>query len=241
MEGARTYPVRQADRRFYTAMAVAVLIVVFVGFTPTYYLRWQFTSPPLPLFLHVHGVVFSSWIVFFFVQTALVAAGKTAVHRTAGWFGAALALTMGPVGAVSGILSMRAQVEAGNVVPALAFLTTPILSMLVFSILAGAGIALRRRPDWHKRLLLLATISLLDAPLARWPIAFLTTSTWAYYVAADLFIAAAIAYDLRTRRAVHPVLLWGGVLIVTGQVLRTPLGNTEVWQTFARILIGVRS
>ncbi len=231
---------RRSDWRFYTAMAIAALIVVLVGFAPTYYLRPRFTSSPLPLFLHVHGLVFSSWIVLFVAQTALVAAGQAAAHRGTGWVGAALALTLGPVGVVSGSLSMRAQVDAGNVEPALAFLSTPILSMVVFSILAGTGIALRRHRDAHKRLLLLATISLLDAPLARWPIALLATSTWAHYAATDLFIAAGIAYDLLTRRAIHPAYLWGGSLIVAGQALRTPLGETEAWQALARILVGVQ-
>jgi hypothetical protein len=235
---ARRRPSRTPDRRFYTGMALGVLIAVIIGFAPTYYLRSRFTSSPLPAFLHVHGLLFSSWVVFLLLQAGLVAAGRTALHRRIGWLGAALALAMVPVGVVSGILSMRAQVDAGNVAPALAFLTTPVLSMVVFSILAGAGIALRRQPEHHKRLMLLATISLLDAALARWPIELLRTSTWAFYVAADLFIAVAMIYDLATRGRVHPVHLWGGALIVAGQALRTPLGQTDAWHAIARVLLG---
>ena len=215
-----------------------MLIAVIVGFTPTYYLRSRFTSAPLPLFLHAHGLVFSSWTAFFLLQVGLVAAGKTRWHRGAGWIGAALATAMVPLGVVAGILSMRAQVQAGNVDPALTFLATPILSMLVFAVLAGAGIALRRKPEWHKRLMLLATISLLDAAVARWPVELLRTSSWALYVVSDLFIAAVIAYDLATRRTVHPVSLWGGAVIVVGQALRTPLGQTDTWLAIARTLLG---
>ena len=71
------------------------------------------TAAPLPLFLQVHGAVFSSWIVLFLAQSLLVAAGRTAAHRSLGWAGAALAVVMGPVGAASGIRTLRAQVDAG--------------------------------------------------------------------------------------------------------------------------------
>jgi hypothetical protein len=122
--------------------------------------------------------------------------------------------------------------------PALAFLATPILSMVVFSLLAFTAIALRRQPDVHKRLILLATISLLDAPIARWPFEILQTSSWALYVATDLFIVAAVLYDLATRGGVHRAYLWGGAVIVAGQALRTPLGQTDAWLAVARVLIG---
>ena len=219
-------------------MAVAVLIAVFVGFAPTYYLRSRSAPTPLPLFLHLHGVVFSSWIVCFLLQTVLVAARKTGVHRTLGWAVAGLALVMVPVGAMAGILSMRGQVAAGNADQALTFLTTPLLSMTVFAGLVGSALAFRRQPELHKRLMLLATISLLDAPIARWPLEILNTSAWALYLVTDLFIAVAMVYDFTMRRAVHRVYLWGGLLIVLGQSLRTPLGGTEAWHAIARVLIG---
>jgi len=219
-------------------MSAAILLAVVVGFAPTYYLRSRFTPSPLPLFLHVHGLVFSSWIAFFLLQTGLVLTGRTPLHRAMGWAGAALAALMVPVGVISGILSMRAQVIAGNVEPALAFLATPILSMVVFAILVSTAIALRRQPDVHKRLVLLATVSLLDAPVARWPLEFVQASSWAFYVVADLFIVVPMAYDLATRGSVHRAYLWGGALIVIGQALRTPLGQTDAWLAIARVLVG---
>jgi hypothetical protein len=235
---SRPATVRRLDHRFFAAMAVAILLAVVVGFTPSYYLRPRFTPSALPLFLHVHGLVFSSWVAFLLLQTGLVLTGRTKLHRSMGWAGAALAVLMVPVGVTSGILSMRAQVDAGNVEPALVFLATPILSMVVFAILAASAIALRRQTDVHKRLILLATISLLDAPIARWPFGFLQTSPWAFYVVADLFIVVPVAYDLATRGSVHRAYLWGGAAIVIGQALRTPLGQTDWWLAIARVLVG---
>ena len=82
------------------------------------------------------------------------------------------------VGTTAGIVSMRRQVEAGNGDQAIAFLTTPLFSMVAFALLVSAAIRLRRDPQTHKRLMLLATISILDAAVARLPFEFLRTSTW---------------------------------------------------------------
>jgi uncharacterized membrane protein YfcA len=141
------------------------------------------------------------------------------------------------VGTTAGIWSMRRQVEAGNVEQALAFLTTPLFSMVVFGMLVGAAMTLRRDPQTHKRLMLLATISILDAAVARLPFEFLRTSTWAFMPTTDIFLIAAILYDLASRRRVHPAYVWAGLVIVIGQALRIPVGETAAWQAFARALI----
>lgn len=69
---------RRRERVFYTGMAAAFLVVVFAGFARTYYLRPYFAATPLQPLLHLHGIVFSAWIVLLHVQTALVATNRTA-------------------------------------------------------------------------------------------------------------------------------------------------------------------
>jgi hypothetical protein len=227
-----------SDRRFYTGMALAAALVVYVGFSPSYFHRTQFQSAPLPTYLHVHGFLFTLWIALFIMQTTLVAARKTSVHRRLGWATAGLAVTMVVAGTTAGVLSMRAQVAAGNVDQALAFLTTPLFSMVMFAGLVAAAIALRRNPQTHKRLMVLATISILDAAVARLPFAFLRGSSWSYLPATDVFLAAAILYDVVTRRTVHPAYIWGGLLLVIEQALRIPVGDTDAWKGIARLIIG---
>jgi hypothetical protein len=226
------------DRQFYTGMAIVAGAVVFIGFAPTYFLRASYQSTPLPLHLHVHGFLFTLWIALFITQTSLVAARQTPVHRRLGWAMAGLAVVMVVVGTTAGILSMRRQVEAGNVEQAQAFLTTPLFSMVVFSALVAAAIRLRRDPQTHKRLMLLATISILDAAVARLPIAMLRTSSWAFMPATDVLLAVAIVYDVVSRRTVHPAYIWGGLLIVVVQALRIPIGATAAWQGIARAISG---
>ena len=227
----------QYDRRFYTGMALAAAAVVFVGFSPTYYLRTSYQSTPLPAYLHVHGLLFTTWIALFIAQTSLVAARRTDVHRRLGWGMAALAVVMVVVGTAAGIVSMRRQVEAGSVEQAQAFLTTPLFSMVAFAAFAAAAIRLRRDSQTHKRLMLLATISILDAAVARLPFEFLRTSSWNYLPATDVFLAGAILYDVVTRRTVHPAYLWGGLLLIVEQSLRIPIGETAMWQSLASAIL----
>jgi hypothetical protein len=86
--------------------------------------------------------------------------------------------------------------------------------------------------------MLLATISILDAAVARLPFEILKTSTWNYLPLTDLFLATAIAYDLLSRRRVDQAYIWGGLLLVVEQALRIPVGDTQAWQSFARAIIG---
>jgi hypothetical protein len=89
----------------------------------------------------------------------------------------------------------------------------------------------------HKRLMLLATISILDAAVARLPFEYLRASSWNYLPTTDVFLAAAILYDVVSRRTVHQAYIWGGLLLVIEQALRIPIGDTAAWQAIARSIL----
>jgi len=218
-------------------MAIAAALAVLVGFSRTFYLRTYFEPTALATALRLHGVVFSSWIALFVVQTSLVAAHRTRTHRRLGWVGAALALTMVSVGIVAAVFAGRRDIAAGYVDESLTFFATPALSMAVFVFFVGTAVAFRGRPETHKRLMLLATLSILDAAIARWPMAGLSSTPLAYYGLTDAFIAAAILYDFLSRRRISPVYIWGGLLIVTGQWLRDVLGATPAWHALASAIL----
>jgi hypothetical protein len=228
----------RTDRAFYTAMSLAAVATVFAGFARTYFLRSQFQVTPLPVYLRIHGLVFTTWIALFVAQTTLIAARRTDIHRRLGWAGASLAAVMVVAAVTAAILSGRRDVAAGQEDAALTFLTTPLLAMLVFVILVAAAVYYRRSPETHKRLMLLATVSILDAAVARWPVALVSATPWAYYVLTDVFVLIAAAYDLSSRKRVHAVYVWGGLLVVAAQVSRDLVGRTAAWHAFARLLIG---
>ncbi len=225
---------RRRERLFYTGMAVVFIITVFAGFARTYYLSPLFGTPSLTPLLHLHGLVFSSWLVLLVAQTALVAAKRTDIHRRLGIAGGAIAALMLVIGTMTAIIRAKiVEVPPGSPSP-LAFLTIPLGDMLVFGILVGAGFYFRRRPDTHKRLMLLATIAILPAAIARLPFAFIQqVGPLAFFGLADLFVLVCLIYDLITRRRPHRATVTGGLLIIASQPLRLMLGNTQAWLTFA--------
>ena len=229
---------RLVDRAFYGGMAVAAGVTVFVGFSRTYFLRPHFQAQPLPLYLHIHGLVFTAWIAVFVAQTALIAARRVDIHRRLGWAGVAVAALMVIMAVTAAILSGRRDVAAGYEDAALSFLTTPFFDIAVFLVLTTAAVRYRREPETHKRLMLLALLNILDAATSRWPLAIMSTSPWAYFLVADVFVAIAVAYDLASRRRIHPAYVWGGLLMLVGQFSRDVVGHTAAWHSFARLLIG---
>ena len=225
---------RRRERLFYTGMAVVFVVVVFAGFARTYYLRPYFNTSSLGPLLHLHGVVFTSWLVLLLTQTVLVAAKRTDVHRRLGVAGAVLAVLMVVVGTATAIIRAKIiEVPPGAPSP-LVFLTIPLGDMLVFSVLVGAGFYFRRRVDIHKRLMLLATLSILPAATARLPFDFIQqVGPLAFFGLADLFIVVCLIYDLIARRRFHRATVLGGLLIVVSHPLRLVVGGTQAWLTFA--------
>ena len=219
-------------RRFYVAMALAFGLTVFAGFSRTYFLKLHYGTPALSVLLHVHGVVFSAWVLLFAAQTTLVAAHRTDLHRRLGVAGAVLAGALLVLGTTTAILRVRGGSAPIPGVSGLAFLAVPLFDMVVFAILVGSGLALRRRLETHKRLMTLATIGLMSAPLARLPWVF-RAGPPAFFGLTDLFIVAMLVYDLATRRRVHPATVWGGLVLVASQPLRLMISGTAAWTAFA--------
>jgi hypothetical protein len=216
-------------RRFYVGMAIAIAIVVFAGFSRSYFLKAYFGSPDLSLLLHIHGVVFTSWVLFLVAQTTLVATGRTYIHRRMGVAGAVLAGLLVVVGTMTAILRVKGGSAPIPGVSGLSFLAVPLFDMMLFAILVGAALYFRRRLEAHKRLMLLATITLLGAPIARFHLGGPPT----FFGLSDLFIVAIVVYDLATRRKIHPATLWGGLAIVASQPLRLMISGTPAWLAFA--------
>ncbi|MDQ2975580.1 MAG: hypothetical protein M3R69_09255 [Acidobacteriota bacterium] len=224
---------RRRERFFYLGMSMAAVITVFAGFAPTYYLRPYFNTAPLMPLLHLHGLVFTSWLVLFVTQTTLVAAHRTDIHRRLGIVGGVLAVLMILLGVTTAIIRAKQGATPIPEVSPLSFLVIPLGDMFVFSILIGAGFYYRRRPDVHKRLMLLATIAILGAAIARLPLAIMKAGPPAFFGLTDVLVLTCVAYDLVTLRRVHRATALAGLLIVASQPLRLMLGGTHVWLSFA--------
>lgn len=232
---------RPAGRRFYVGMALAMLVTVFVGFARSFFLRPLFPEwhSPSEAIFYVHGTAFTAWIVLLVAQTSMVAGGRIDLHRRTGPFGIALAVAMVVLGTFGALIAARRPTGFTDLpIPALQFLAIPICDVVLFATFVGLAAAMRRNAETHKRLMLLATINLITAAIARWP-GVLSAGPVAFFGLTDLFIVAIGVWDFRTRGRLHPVTLWGGLAIIVSQPLRLVVSGTEGWLAFARWATGL--
>src|SRR5579864_7100908 len=124
---------RKFDKVFFSGMALLILATVFVGFARTYYLAGVFRAPLPNLLIHVHGVVFSAWILLLVAQISLVAAGRIDLHRRLGLLGFGLACLMVILGLLAATDNLVRHSGAGS--GAKAFYAVPVADMLVFATL----------------------------------------------------------------------------------------------------------
>ena len=230
-----------AERRFFMGMALALLATVFIGFSRSFFLRPLFPKWPSPSesIFYVHGAMFTAWIVLFAVQASLVAAGRAELHRRIGPFGAVLAFAMVVAGTFGALIAAgRATGFVGIPVPPLQFLAIPIFDIILFSAFVWLGIAKRRNLQSHKRWMLLATLNLVTAAIARWP-GVTPLGPLAFFGLTDLFVVALAIWDFGTRGRLHPATLWGGLLIIGSQPLRLVVSGTEGWLAFAHWATGL--
>jgi len=217
---------------FFTVLPIVMFAAVFVGFSQTYYLKSVFGTPALGWLFHVHGVAFTSWLLLLIVQPALVLAGRTPVHRQVGWIAAALVPVMTVLAwFVSVDMGRRGSAPPG--ISPLMFMIVPMATVVIFPAFVGAAIYWRNNPDVHKRLMLLATLDLVPAGIARIP-GIIPLGPLAYFGLTDLFLIAIGVFDLVTRGRLHRATVFGGVLLIASQVGRFVVGASSAWESFAK-------
>ena len=228
---------KAGERRLFGWAALVALLVIFAGFARSYYLKIAFGTRELSALQHVHGLVMTAWFVLFFVQVRLIAAGRTAVHRKLGVLGAIIAALVLIVGTTTAIVAAQHGATPGP--PPLVFLAIPLGDMVVFLTLVSAALFYRRRPDYHKRLMLMGSIGILTAAIARIPLEFMQGGGLpAFFGATDLLVFACVGYDTVKHRRLHPAFAAGMAVVIGSQVARFLIAGTPQWLTFARWLVG---
>jgi hypothetical protein len=231
------------DRLFYSGMAIAMALAVFVGFARTYYLSAYFgthatiSGGPFSTIVRVHAALFTTWVLLFLVQTSLVATHRVAVHRRLGAAVAVLAAVMIVVGTATALEAARRGAAPPGVDP-LAFLVVPLADMVVFLLLVAVALGLRRHKEAHKRLMLLAYTAILVAAVARFPGVLPLGPLWFFGLTFLPVLVLGVTYDLRTRQRVHPGYLWGGALLIVSVPIRLMISTTRAWRRLAETLIG---
>jgi uncharacterized membrane protein YidH (DUF202 family) len=233
-----THVVRHADRHlekfFFPGMAVLILVTVFLGFARSYYLAGVFKAVPLPPLLLNHGAVLSSWVLLLIVQTSLVATGRVDLHRRLGLLGFCLACLVVILGLLVATNAMVRYFDAAEALHRQAELRAnyafQTFDMLIFSTLIYFAFRYRSNPAAHKRLVIIATIALLDAAFGRWPIDVVSKH---FQLGCFALLLILIGHDLWSTRKIHRATLWAGAFFFMLYPVRGPIGHTVPWQAFA--------
>jgi hypothetical protein len=243
------HPPRRADHRYYAWAGAAAFAVVLAGFARTYYLKLFFDTPELPWLLHLHGALMTSWFALFFVQTYLVASHRVGLHRRLGVCGAMLAALIVVVGTTVALRFGAREMDKPQVdgPPALASMGFLFAALLAFALLVGAALLLRRRREWHKRLMLLSCLFLIGPGLARIPfervpsLAFLRSGGPAGLFGLDLLVLyACVGWDTWRHRRMHPAFAAGALLLIAMDLpLIWRFLSSPTWTRFASWLVSV--
>jgi hypothetical protein len=245
-------PSQSVPRRtpgFYFGFAIACALVAFLGFAPTYWLPLLSGSLQIPPLVHLHAALQFGWVLLFIAQAGLAGSGRLALHRVLGPFGVMLAAALLVFGVIAAIHSFHLQAAAGHAEQARAFMIAPISNILFFAACVGIAASQFRQPEIHKRLMVLATVSVLTPAIAR---VFLIAITGGTTIApppievtivpsmvTNLLLVVAMVHDRRAHGRVHRVYWIGGGLLLATQLLRIPFAHTPLWRSIADGLIGL--
>jgi hypothetical protein len=239
--------------RFYVTMAAIFVAIAFGGFFETYWFqiaRGTFVKAS-PL-LHLHGLLFSFWTLFFLSQAMLVSNRRLRSHRNWGLLGISLATAMVFTGFGVAIEGLQARLLAGYGDTARAFTLVPVSAILLFAGFFAAAIINIRRPEWHKRLNLVATTALLQAAVARFFFVAVTGGgpgarpglgpppplpvTMVAGAVTLLLIVAAMVHDWRSYGRVHPAYSWGFGISLIALLSRPLVAHSSAWLSAANFL-----
>jgi hypothetical protein len=227
---------RMVERVFYSGMAVLLCVCVYIGFSPTYFQAGMMRAPlPAPI-LQVHGAVFTLWMLLFLVQAALISARRVQWHRSLGTVAFCLPPIMIVLGVMAAIDALHRGVRIGPLDPAVSA-AIPLIGIAGFAIVIYFSWRARRRPDAHKRLILIATMALVGAAFGRFPWARLGVPPAAGAVTGlGIVLLILIVYELISIRRIHRSTMWAAPLVFASVALAVPIGMTPAWHAFAALL-----
>jgi hypothetical protein len=231
----------QRDRgtAFYTAMACVAAAAVAIGFSTTYFLPVAGARFAGPWIAHVHGLLFIAWIALLLVQASLIRRRNPRLHRRLGVAALPLALAMAASGVGVGLYAVHRDLAAGVGDFAYSQLPGVLTAMTILLGFVAAAIWLRKRPDWHKRMVLLATIAIL------WPAWFRFRHLMPWLPRPDILLAVVVSDSLivvgmiRDRLKfgrVHPAWLLFGLPLIAEHVLEVLLFDAPFWRATAQAI-----
>ena len=216
----------------YLGTSLLFVLLVFWAFARPFYLAAFSGAPALAVWLRIHGLVMSGWVVLLVVQSALISAKRFRWHRGLGFLGVGWAVLVVAMGAATTLrASMREVRHPTDFAPVQLTVTAlELMQMLLFAALVASAMWWRRRGDYHGRLMLLTIITMLPSVFPRLPVDFFPTNLSILF-AVDAALLLLIGVDTLYQRRLHPAFGWGGVLIVAALHLTFLGAHTPAWRS----------
>lgn len=229
---------RLLDRYFYFFMSLLTIAVVVYGFSFTVQKNLIHPAVPRPWLLYVHAAVFTGWLGFFLLQSALVRTSKVQWHRRIGWVGLGLGIAVVVVGLATTMTMAHFNRDVIHSSTPEAFIIVPFYDMVCFGSTFGLAIYWRRKPEYHRRLVLIATCALTAAGFGRFPDRIIPPGF--FYLGVDALILMGLLRDWLVNRQIHVVYRYALPAFVAGQtfVIFTLLRQVAWWKNVAHWLIG---
>ena len=231
-KSAAPAPGRRYDHYFFSSVAVLMLAAVILGFGPSYYFAGVYKAPLPSTIIHVHGAVFSCWMLLLIAQTSLASIGRVDLHRQLGIAGFILA----PLMLILGVWAATDSLARVSKIPGrdpLAFYASPLMSVVAFATLMFFALRERRNPQAHKRIILVANVALMTAAIARFPFAFVHRKAPIAMLCEYSLIVLLIAYDLWSTRKLQRSTLGATAFLISAQWTAIFFSHTAVWHAFA--------
>jgi len=224
-------------RYFYLCMSLVLAAIVISGFSRTVNASLFHANPPRPLLLWIHGAAFSTWVVFFIAQSALVRARKVSVHRLLGWFGATLAAVMVVLGFTISVVMTRFDTLVLQQKGVESFLSIPFADMIIFGSCIALAIYWRKKPEYHRRLVFIATCQLMDAAIGRFDFMF---NHALFFPAVDCLIMLGMVRDWVVDKRVHKVYLYAlpAMIVLQSFATYTWRVNPGWWAGITHAILG---
>ncbi len=235
----RSFAVRFLEKYFYFSMSLIIAAIVIYGFSHTLGAKLLHPKVPRPLLLYFHAACFSLWPLFFILQSALVRTRNVRLHKLTGWFGAALAGVMVPLGCTVGIVMARFDLRVLHQQQHSEYvLIVSLHDMLAFTATILPAILLRRKPELHRRFVYIATCTLTAAAFGRFPTDFFPPLY--FYWGVDTLILLGALRDLAVTRRIHKIYLFALPLLFAAQSAVWAMADNHwpPWERFAHAVIG---
>jgi hypothetical protein len=219
-------------RSIFLPAAVVGAVLAIVGFWEKYFRPLLSGMAHPPTIIHLHAAVMVTWLVLFMTQVWFAASGRVRFHMRLGRWVMGYAIVVVVVGLLTTSHMFAARLAGGDILGAQRFLFGPVRDLVFFVPFLAIGWIYRKRPEIHKRTMLVASTILVLPAVSRMAFLGVPVPLWKFMLVWPLPVYLAMMHDFRTRRVVHPVYVLGIAAMLTMRLV-VPLNTSSAWHAVA--------